>query len=260
MVNLLVNSVHFSYPGASILNDINFSIGPGEIIGLIGPNASGKSTLLKCLDAVLHPRGSVLLDGCEVLKMDRVKRAKKIGLVPQYGSGSMGATVFETVLMGRRPHSAWSIREKDVDIVANVMGRLGIGDLAMRDFTSLSGGQKQMAFLARALCQEPEVLLLDEPTSALDIRHQLKVLDIVSTLVKEKDRAAVIALHDLNLGARYSDSIVVLQGGRIHAAGNPMELYTPELIQQVYGVSAMVISILGKPHVVPLSPFKAAAG
>ena len=256
MVNLQISDVHFSYPGANILKHISFSNSAEKITGLIGPNGSGKSTLLKCIDTILRPKGAVLLDGKDVTKMERMERARNIGLVPQNGVGAMGATVFETVLMGRRPHSSWNLKDRDVEITAATLKRLDIDHLAMRDFSSLSGGQKQMTFLARALCQQPRVLLLDEPTSALDIRHQLEVLDIVRDLVIERKMAAIIALHDLNLGARYTDQMVVLRQGEIVASGKPIELYTPEMIQDVYGVEAMVINILGKPHVIPISPLK----
>ena len=256
MVNVDLKDVCFSYPGADILYDVNFSIGPGEMTGLIGPNGSGKSTLIKCMDTILRPRGSVLLNGKDILKMERVDLARNISLVPQNGTSAMDSTVFETVLMGRRPHSAWRISDDDIDKVADALERLGIGDMALRDFSSLSGGQKQMVLLARAICQEPQVLLLDEPTSALDIRHQLEVLDIVSHLVKERGMSAIIAMHDLNLGARYTDSMVMLRKGRIFSAGKPIDLYTPEMIEEVYGVTAEVIMVHGKPHVVPIRPVK----
>nr|WP_319540654.1 ABC transporter ATP-binding protein [uncultured Methanospirillum sp.] len=256
MVNVDLNKVCFSYPGADILHNVTFSIGPGEMTGLIGPNGSGKSTLIKCIDTILKPKGSILLDGKEVLKMDQVERARTIGLVPQQGTSAMDSTVFETVLMGRRPHSAWRISDEDIDKVSDTLERLGIGDMAMRDFACLSGGQKQMVLLARAICQEPEVLLLDEPTSALDIRHQLEVLEIVNDLVKERQMSAIIALHDLNLGARYTDSMVMLRGGKIFSAGRAEELYTPGMIEEVYGVTAEVISVHGKPHVVPIRPVR----
>jgi iron complex transport system ATP-binding protein len=254
MVNVDLNDVCFSYPGADILHDVTFSIGAGEMTGLIGPNGSGKSTLIKCMDTILKPRGSILLNGKDILTMDRVDLARNVGLVPQNGTSAMDSTVFETVLMGRRPHSAWRISENDINKVADALERLGIGDMAMREFSSLSGGQKQMVLLARAICQEPEVLLLDEPTSALDIRHQLEVLEIVNHLVKERNMSAIIAMHDLNLGARYTDSMVMLREGKIFSAGKPLDLYTPEMIQEVYGVKAVVITVLGKPHVVPISP------
>lgn len=254
MVTVSLNEVSFSYPGADILHDITFSIGPGEMTGLIGPNGSGKSTLIKCMDTILKPRGSILLNGRDIHTLERVDVARNIGLVPQNGTSAMSSTVFETVLMGRRPHSAWRISTQDIDKVAHALERLGIGDMAMRDFSSLSGGQKQMVLLARAICQEPEVLLLDEPTSALDIRHQLEVLEIVNHLVKERNMSVIIALHDLNLGARYTDSMVMLREGKIFSAGKPADLYTPDMIREVYGVMAEIISVHGKPHVVPIRP------
>ncbi|HOL42362.1 MAG TPA: ABC transporter ATP-binding protein [Methanospirillum sp.] len=254
MVNVKLNDVCFSYPGADILHNVTFSIGPGQMTGLIGPNGSGKSTLIKCIDTILKPKGSILLNGKDILTMERVALARSIGLVPQNGTSAMDSTVFETVLMGRRPHSAWRISEEDIHKVADALERLGIGNLAMRDFSHLSGGQKQMVLLARAICHEPDVLLLDEPTSALDIRHQLEVLEIVNHLVKERNMSAIIALHDLNLGARYTDSMVILREGKIFSAGKPDELYTPDMIEEVYGVIAEVISVHGKPHVVPIRP------
>ena len=237
-----------------LFEDVNVKFTPGNCYGLIGANGSGKSTLIKCMDTILRPRGSVLLNGKDILKMERVDLARSIGLVPQNGTSAMDSTVFETVLMGRRPHSAWRISDDDIDKVADALDRLGIGEMALRDFSSLSGGQKQMVLLARAICQEPQVLLLDEPTSALDIRHQLEVLDIVSHLVKERGMSAIIAMHDLNLGARYTDSMVMLRKGRIFSAGKPIDLYTPEMIEEVYGVMAEIIMVHGKPHVVPIRP------
>lgn len=256
MVKVDINKVSFSYPGADVLHDVTFQVGPGEITGIVGPNGSGKSTLIKCIDTILKPKGSILLNGTNVLKMDSIERARNIGLVPQYGASAMDSTVFETVLMGRRPHSAWRIRNEDIDKVTKTLERLGIEDMAMRNFASLSGGQKQITMLARAICQEPEFLLLDEPTSALDIKNQLEVLDIVRALVKERNMAAIIAIHDLNLGARYADSIVMLREGMIFSTGKADELYTPEMIEEVYGVKAVVLEVLGKPHVVPVSPMK----
>jgi iron complex transport system ATP-binding protein len=256
MVNLHMKDVCFSYPGVDILKDITFSIGPGEMTGLIGPNGSGKSTLIKCIDTILKPKGTIMLNGENILQMERIDIARSIGLVPQNGTSAMDASVFETVLMGRRPHSAWKISEKDIELVADTLKRLNIEEISMRDFACLSGGQKQMVLLARAICQQPEVLLLDEPTSALDIRHQLEVLDIVKDLIKERGMSAIIALHDLNLGARYTDSMVMLLNGKIFSAGKPADLYTPEMIEQVYGVKSVVISIMDKPHVVPISPVK----
>jgi iron complex transport system ATP-binding protein len=127
MVNVEIERVCFSYPGADILHDVTFCIGPGEMTGLIGPNGSGKSTLIKCIDTILKPKGSILLNGKDVLKMDQVDLAKNIGLVPQHGTSAMDSTVFETVLMGRRPHSAWQIRDEDIDKVADTLDRLNIG-------------------------------------------------------------------------------------------------------------------------------------
>ena len=152
-------------------------------MSLVGPNGSGKTTLIKCIDRILKPRGSILLDGLELERMSRQEVARQIGYVPQSSSTPLATTVFDTVLMGRRPHISWRVADSDLDKVAEVLEKLHLEDLAMRDFAQLSGGQKQKVLIARALAQEPAVLLLDEPTSNLDMRHQLEVMEIVRDLV-----------------------------------------------------------------------------
>jgi len=178
--------------------------------------------------------------------------ARKIGYVPQSSSTPLATTVFDTVLMGRRPHIGWKVGEVDLEKVAEVLERLNLDDLAMRDFSQLSGGQKQKVLIARALAQEPAVLLLDEPTSNLDMLHQLEVMETVSTLVKEKKISAVMAIHDLNLASRFSDKLVMLKNGKIYAAGGPEALLNEYNIGNVYGIEAMILNALGRPYIVPI--------
>ncbi|HQE97906.1 MAG TPA: ABC transporter ATP-binding protein, partial [Methanothrix sp.] len=198
MANIIIKNLAFGYNSHRILDGINLSIENSEILSLVGPNGSGKTTLIKCIDRILKPKGSILLDGKEIEKMSRQDIARQIGYVPQSSSTPLATTVFDTVLMGRRPHIGWRVTDADLEKVADVLEMLHLDDLAMRDFSQLSGGQKQKVLIARALAQEPAVLLLDEPTSNLDMLHQLEVMEIVSRTVKERKISAVMAIHDLN--------------------------------------------------------------
>ena len=154
--------------------------------------------------------------------------------------------------MGRRPHIGWKVGEADLEKVAEVLEKLKLDDLAMRDFSQLSGGQKQKVLIARALAQEPAVLLLDEPTSNLDMLHQLEVMETVSNLVKEKKISAVMAIHDLNLASRFSDKLVMLKKGKIYAAGGPKALLNEYNIGNVYGIEAMILNVLDRTYIVPI--------
>lgn len=252
MVNITIKDLTFSYNSHKILDDLNIVVGDSEVLSLVGPNGSGKTTLIKCIDRILKPRGSILLDGKEMEEMSRQEVARQIGYVPQSSSAPLATTVFDTVLMGRRPHIGWRVADYDLDKVAEVLELLHLDDLGMREFSQLSGGQKQKVLIARALAQEPAILLLDEPTSNLDILHQLEVMETVSHLVKEKKISAVMAIHDLNLASRFSDKLVMLKNGRVYAAGEPKSLLNEANIGNVYGIEAMVMNAVGRPYIVPL--------
>lgn len=223
-----------------------------EILSLVGPNGSGKTTLIKCIDRILKPKGTILLDGREIEQMSQQEIARNIGYVPQSSATPLATTVFDTILMGRRPHITWRVSDHDLDKVTEVLALLNLDDLAMRDFAQLSGGQKQKVLIARALAQEPGVLLLDEPTSNLDMKHQLEVMEIIRDLVKEKKISVVMAIHDLNLAARFTDTLVMLKGGRVYAAGKPNALLNESNICKVYGIESVVMNALGRPYIVPL--------
>jgi iron complex transport system ATP-binding protein len=253
MVTLKVKDVAFSYASVPVLAGVSLEVGTKEIVSVLGPNGAGKSTLLKCIDRILHPyHGSILLDGEEISQMSRLELAKKIGYIPQSLSHAFSVTVFDAVLMGRRPHISWRASEEDMEKVLSTLKMLHIEDLAMRDINELSGGQMQQVFIARALVQEPDVLLLDEPTSNLDIRHQLEVMHTIKSIVRKKGISAIMAIHDLNLAARYADKIVLMNGGGILSVGNPATVITPENIRLVFKVDADVYEKDGKLHVVPL--------
>ena len=215
MVKLKIKDVEFGYSSMPVLRNVNIELAESEILGVVGPNGAGKSTLLRCIDRILIPqKGCIMLDGRDIREISRMELARKIGYVPQDGSQIFPATVFDTVLMGRRPHLGWRSSERDTEKVLETLKMLNIEDLAMRDINELSGGQQQKVFIARALTQEPELLLLDEPTSNLDIRHQLEVMEIVKRVVRERGISAIMAIHDLNLASRYADRIIMMNGGR----------------------------------------------
>lgn len=249
-MKLKVEGVEFDYDGIQALNDVSLSVESGEVLGVVGPNGSGKTTLLRCINRILKPRvGSVLIDGDEVSGLGREEIAKKVGHVPQSGGESLPATVFDTILMGRKPYINWRPNSKDLEIVSGVIEKLGLEDLAGRDVGELSGGQRQKVKIARALAQEPEVLLLDEPTSDLDLKHQIEVMDLVKEQA-ENGISSLLAIHDLNLAAWYSNKVVMLKDGEVHAAGGP-DVLTRESIEQVYGVEASVRNDSGRTVILP---------
>jgi iron complex transport system ATP-binding protein len=252
LVNITIKSLTFGYNGSMILDGLNLVVEDSEVLGLVGPNGSGKTTLIKCIDKILKPKGSILIDGRDIDTVSRTDLAKRLGYVPQSSSTPLATTVFDTVLMGRRPHISWRVSDSDLDKVADILGLLHLENLAMRDFSQLSGGQKQKVLIARALAQEPEVLLLDEPTSSLDMKHQLEVMETISSLVKEKKISAVMALHDLNLASMFVDKLAILKCGKIYAAGEPVDLLNAKNIRDVYGVEAVVMNNLDRPYIVPL--------
>ncbi len=257
-LKLRVEDVTFSYTSTPILEEITMELSESEMLGIVGPNGAGKSTLIRCIDRILRPkRGSILLDGQEVAEMSMIAIAKNLGYVPQTTSRTFPTTVFDTVLVGRRPHIGWRSSRKDTKKVVEVLKLMEIEDLAMREFNELSGGQQQKVLIARALAQEAGVLLLDEPTSNLDIQHQLEVMEIISDLVAEKGVSAIMAVHDLNLASRYTDRVIIMKAGRIFGAGSPSDILTPENIRSVYNVEARVIDHDGeKPYIVPMRSVK----
>ncbi len=253
MVKITIKDLSFSYGSRKILDDLSLVVGDSEVLSLVGPNGSGKTTMIKCIDRILKPKGSILLNGGRDLQsLSRQEVARYIGYVPQSTTSVLTTTVFDTILMGRKPHMGWRVAEEDIDKVVDIMKLLHVEEFALKDFSELSGGQKQRVLIARALCQEPEVLLLDEPTSNLDVKHQLEVMDTIRSLVKRTGVSALMAIHDLNLAARYSDTLVMLKDGKVHAKGDPFSLLTKENIRSIFGVEAIVMRDLDRPYVIPL--------
>ncbi len=261
MVKLKIKNVAFNYASVHVLKNICIELAESEMLGVVGPNGAGKSTLIRCIDRILKPQhGTILLDGQNINDMRQMELARKIGYIPQTTAQAFPATVFDTVLMGRRPHLGWRSCEKDTEKVLDMLQMLNIEEFAMRDINELSGGQRQKVFIARALTQEPDVLLLDEPTSNLDIRHQLEVMDIIMNIVRDKGITAITAIHDLNLASRYANRMVMLSNGKIFSAGDPESALTPENIESVYGVEVKVSNHDGHPYIVPIRPVRVNGG
>ncbi|MCD4844868.1 MAG: ABC transporter ATP-binding protein [Methanosarcinales archaeon] len=255
MVRLKVNNIEFAYNSTPVLENISMELDRSEVLGIVGPNGTGKSTLIRCIDRILKPQqGTILLDEHDITNMKQMDIARKMGYVPQSTTRVFPASVIDTVLMGRRPHLGWKSSEEDMDKVLEILELLGIMEFAMKDFNEISGGQQQKVLIARALAQEADILLLDEPTSNLDIRHQLEVMEIMKNVVKKKGISAVMAIHDLNLASRYTDRILMMNEGRIFATGDPASVLTIENIKHAYGVEVLVKSDGERPYIIPLRP------
>ncbi|NMB78001.1 MAG: ABC transporter ATP-binding protein [Methanomicrobiales archaeon] len=254
IIKLSINGLRFRYDSREILHDFCLDIGDGQIVSIVGPNGSGKSTLIKCIDQLLIPdSGEILVDRQDVTKMDRMDLARTIAYVPQNSLRVFPNSVFDVVLMGRRPYLGWKGGDRDELVVWEMLGLLGLEEMALSSFTELSGGQQQKVLIARALAQETGVILLDEPTSNLDIWHQIDVMEIIRDLVKKRNLTAIVAIHDLNMAARYSDTLVMMKRGAIIAAGKPDSVMTAENLERVYGIRANVRITEDVPYVIPLA-------
>lgn len=252
-MDLQAKDLGFSYGSTSILEQISLHIQKGQVTSIIGPNGIGKSTLLRCLANIYKPQvGSVYLDGKQIATLSPRELAKELGYVPQIQSDVFAITVYEAILLGRKPYIRWSVRPNDLEIVNKIMRRLGLERFAERTVNTLSGGERQKVAIARALAQDPSILFLDEPTSSLDMSHQLELMELVTQLAHEQGSTVVMVLHDLNLAARFSDQIFLLGTQGIHAQGSPHKVLVPVTIQEVYGVEVEIIPTSQGPYVLPL--------
>jgi len=243
-LQLRAEGIAFAYRDQIVLNEIDLAIQPGELVGVIGPNGSGKSTLIKCLSRVLSPqRGRIWLDGRELASLSAQQIARTIAVVPQAVELPPGFTAFEIVMMGRVPHLAWWQNEtvRDREIARAAMEATQTWTLADRLVNHLSGGERQRVVIARALAQEPQILLLDEPTAHLDIKHQIEVMELVRCLNRERGLAVLIVSHDLNLAAQYCSRLVLFKDGRVYTSGSPRQVISPEILREVYGVDLLVV-------------------
>ena len=230
-----VQHLDFSYGKRNVLSDVSFEANGGEILAVLGPNGSGKSTLLRCLNRILRPKqGELLLDDQAIGSMTAEQRAQWIAYVPQK-LDTAPLSVFESVLMGRKPYFTWMASKTDLEKVEAMLNRLGLDSLAQRPVNQLSGGECQKVALARVLVQEPKLLLLDEPTSALDLKNQVEILTLLQKVVRERNLIVLLTMHDINVAVRYADRFILLQKGKL--VGDVLrDGLTPELIEKVYGL------------------------
>jgi len=237
-----IREVTFRYPSGKGLIGASFNAAPGQRLGVVGPNTAGKSTLLRLLSKVLAPQhGAVLIHGRDISRVGRLALAREVAVVPQDFHVAFPFSVNDVVLMGRYPHAtggAWGARDRRV--AREAMETVGIADLADRRVDEISGGERQLVSLARALAQEPSVLLLDEPTAHLDLRHQRDVVETVFASEFDRIRTTVLVSHDLNLAAEHCDRLLLLADGRVQAFGAPKEVITPQQLEQAYGCAVEI--------------------
>ncbi|UQI48410.1 ABC transporter ATP-binding protein [Streptomyces sp. HU2014] len=257
---LTARDLTLAYEERVVVDGLDVDIPDGKVTVVVGPNACGKSTLLRALGRLLKPqRGAVFLDGNELARIPTRDIARSLGLLPQTPVAPEAITVADLVARGRQPHQRWWQQWSDEDerAVTDAMERTDTAALAGRAVDELSGGQRQRVWIAMALAQETDLLLLDEPTTYLDISHQVEVLDLCRRLNHERGRTVVAVLHDLNQAARYADHLVAMKAGRIVAQGAPSEVVTAELVREVFGLESVVVPdpVTGGPLVVPGMPW-----
>ncbi|MCA1334570.1 ABC transporter ATP-binding protein [Pseudooceanicola marinus] len=255
--SLSIRALAAGYGGARILKGIDLEIAPGQITAIVGANACGKSTLLRAMSRLLTPEsGEVLLDGTSVHATAPRALARRLGLLPQAPQAPEAITVLDLVSRGRHPHQGifggWSAQDEAA--VAEALELTGTDALAEREVAALSGGQRQRVWIAMALAQQTEVLLLDEPTTYLDVNHQVEVLDLLTDLNRRRGTTIVMVLHELNLAARYADRLVAMRAGEIHAEGAPGEVLTETMLRAVFDLEARVMDdpVSGRPLMIPL--------
>ncbi|WP_309492922.1 ABC transporter ATP-binding protein [Candidatus Hecatella orcuttiae] len=258
MVTLNISGVTCHYGSVKILEDVTFSVKGGDFVGILGPNGSGKTTLLRAISKTLKPRiGTIFLDEVDVYSLKNVEVARTMAVVPQDTSLAFDFTALEAVLMGRNPHlSRFKFEdEQDLAVAREAMELTSTWHLADKLLSQLSGGEKQRVIIARALAQEPKILLLDEPTTHLDICHQIEIMDLLRRLSQQRKLVVLAVFHDFNLAAKYCDSVVLLKDGKIFSIGSMKDVLTGENIKKVYGVNVLVQThpVTGSIYVMPVS-------
>ncbi|MDQ0643893.1 ABC transporter ATP-binding protein [Microbacterium murale] len=254
---LTAEAVTLAYGDRTVIEGLDLQVAPGKITSIVGANGCGKSTLLRSLARLLSPAsGQIVLDGKSVHSRPTKEVARVLGLLPQSPIAPEGIAVADLVGRGRHPHQKVLARwtSHDYEIVADALEATGITDLADRSVDELSGGQRQRVWIAMALAQETDILLLDEPTTFLDVAHQVEVLDLLTDLSVSRGTTIVMVLHDLNLAARYSDELVAMRSGQVHALGAPDDILTHTLVEEVFGMANQITTdpVSGKPMVTPI--------
>ena len=257
---ITVENLRFGYPKNEVLKGIDLTLHDNELVCLLGVNGAGKSTLLKCILGILkHQSGNISYgdlaqqinagdentssNSVSSEDLDPMQMARYMSYVPQSVKSSFSIDVYDTIMLGRRPYIGWSISDMDREIVSKTIEFLNLEDFAFRKFNQLSGGERQRVIIGKAIAQSPRVFVLDEPTSDLDLKNQIQVMKKLKILVSDEKspKAALVAIHDINMAARFADRILLMSDGEIIAGGTPRDVLTPENIQKVFGVTADVI-------------------
>ena len=258
MVNPIIkmSEIEYYFENKAILNKINIQIKQKEILGIVGPNGSGKTTVFNILCGLIKPtKGNIFIDGININNLSITQKSKLIALAPQNTIFPEDISVFELTVMGRNPYMnllSWESLD-DNELAVQYINRVGILQLASKKLKHISGGERQLALIAMVLCQETPIILLDEPTSNLDIKNQLHIMDNINAIRESSNKTILINLHDLNLAAKYCDKIIFLKNGTVFSQGTPNEVITSENIRNVYGISANVLNSSTHPIVQPLS-------
>lgn len=251
-MRLEITDLDVAYDGTTVVKSVSFSADRGEVVGIIGPNGCGKSTLVKTIAGINVPAsGTVRLDSIDLFTLPKVEMAKRVGYVPQDFRQMASITVLDTVTIGRRPHVSWALGEKDFAIIDRAMRSMAILPLAGKRLDELSGGERQKVFIARALAQEPTLYLFDEPTSALDIRHQIAVFRLIRDLAHVQGATVLVVVHDLNFAQYYADRIVLMKKGSVVSQGSPASVMSRDLLREVYGVEMNSITTPGGTYLLP---------
>lgn len=255
--HLSVAGLSTGYGDHEVISDISLAMEGGSFFIIAGPNGTGKTTLLKCLAGLTRPnKGEVFLDGSPLPRFNRRNLARRIAFLPQTVETAFSLTVREVVLMGRAPHLGMMgfHQEKDTALAEEAMAFTDVLHLADRTIDALSGGERQRVFISRAVCQQPEFILLDEPTSALDLAHQVRVMDLMERLKIERGMGVVMVSHDLNLAAMYADTLCLIHKGQVAALGAPSEVLEKKQLETVYGCRLFVEEspVAGTLHVTPV--------
>jgi iron complex transport system ATP-binding protein len=255
--SLIIEDLTLGYGNRNVIENLDLIIPPGKVTAIVGANACGKSTLLRSMSRLLAPRtGRVILDGREVHRTPAKQLARTLGLLPQSPISPEGITVADLVGRGRHPHQGMFARwsKEDDSAVAEALEATETAALADRSVDELSGGQRQRVWIAMALAQHTDLLLLDEPTTFLDVSHQIEVLDLLTDLNQQRGTTIVMVLHDLNMAARYADHLVALADGTLYSVGTPGDVLTEDTVRAVFGLDSQVITdpTSGKPLMLPL--------